>query len=257
MTTTRSSETAPRRVAYPSKPPRRRLEFVMLALAIVSVALLTWITFWEVDDRIERWVVRADYTVCAIFAVEFAYRWRRDRGGWTYPLRYWYEVIGMIPLSDPAFRAFRLLRIVAVLARLGRAADRAFGDRITAAVINRSLDAVVDVIKRPVTVAVVDEVGAVLRTGHYTANIARAVEENEADLKAMILEKLKEDRVAGRIRYLPFHDEVVELVADTTFRIIFEMLADPRTDEMITDMLDENLDQIRQAVRDRAHEKFD
>ena len=240
---------------YPTKPPVRVIEWVMLALAIVSVVLLTWITFWDVDDRVETWIIRADYVICAIFAIEFAVRWRRDRGTWTYPFRYWYEVLGMIPLSDPVFRSFRLLRIVVVLARLGRAADRALGDRVTAAVINHFMDAIVRIIKRPVTIAVVDEVIAVLRTGHYTANIARALGENEAEVKQMVLEKVKRDPVTSRLRYVPFHDDIVELVADTTFRIVFEVLADPRTDEMVTDILEENTDQIREAVRTRAHER--
>lgn len=239
---------------YPTKPPARTLEWLMLVLAIVSVGLLLWITFWDVEDGIEKWVIRADYAVCAIFAIEFAWRWRRDRGTWTYPFRYWYEVIGMIPLSDPVFRAFRLLRIVAVVARLGRAADRAFGDRITAAIIDHFMDTIVRLIKRPVTIAVVDEVVAVLRTGQYTENIARALGERETEIKAMVLEKVRRDPVTSRLRYMPFHDEVVELVADTTFRIVFEVLADPRTDEMVTGILEENTDQIREAVRNRHHE---
>lgn len=234
---------------YPTKPPVRALEWFMLALAVVSVALLVWITFFDVDDGIETWVVRADYAVCAVFAIEFVWRWRRDRGTWTYPFRYWYEVIGMIPLSDPAFRAFRLLRIVVVFARLGRAADRAFGERITAAIINRFMDTIVSVIKRPVTIAVLDEVVAVLNTGQYTENIARALGEREAEIKAMVVEKVRQDPVTGRLKYVPFHAEIVELVADTTFRIVFEVLADPRTDAMLTGILEENTEQIRETVR--------
>ncbi|MDN7120756.1 ion transporter [Nocardioides sp. ChNu-153] len=241
--------------AYPTKPPGRPLEWIMLALAIVSVVLLSWVTFFDVADDVEHWVIRADYAICAIFAVEFVVRWRRDRGDWKYPFRYWYEVIGMIPLSDPAFRAFRLLRILVILMRLGRAADRAFGDRITAAIIDRSMDTIVRAIKRPVTVAVVDEVIAVLKTGHYTANIARALGEHEAEVKSMVLEKVKQDPVTSRLRYVPFHDDIVELVADTTFRIVFQVLADPRTDQMVTDVLEENTDQIRAAVAGRAHER--
>ncbi|MFW6775458.1 ion transporter [Nocardioides sp. CPCC 205120] len=243
--------------AYPTKPPSRPLEWVMLALAVVSVALLTWVTFFDVEDRVERWVIRADIAICAIFAVEFVVRWRRDRGDWKYPFRYWYEVIGMIPLSHPWFRAFRLLRIVVVLMRVARAADRAFGDRVTAAIIDRSMDTIVRAVKRPVTVAVVDEVIAVLRTGHYTANIARALGEHEAEVKAMVLEKVKQDPVTSRLRYVPFHDDIVELVADTTFRIVFQVLADPRTDQMVTDVLEENTEQIRAAVAGNAHERVD
>ncbi|MDQ1103467.1 ion transporter [Nocardioides zeae] len=241
--------------AYPTKPPRRFVEWTMLLLAIVSVVLLLWVTIWDVDDSTEMWVFRIDTAICGIFAIEFGIRWYRDRGGWKYPFRYWYEVLGMIPLAHPELRAFRLIRIVVILARLGRATDRALGDRITAAILEHFIDTIVRIVKRPLTIAVVDEVIAVLKTGHYTANIARAVGEREDELKATILEKVKQDPVTGRLRYLPFHDDVVDLVADTTFRIIFEVLADPRTDAMVTGIIEENTDQIRAAVAARDHER--
>jgi hypothetical protein len=42
---------------------------------------------------------------------------------------------------------------------------------------------------------------------------------------------------------------VVRLVSDTVFRLVFEVLNDPRTDELISDALRENIDQMREAVR--------
>lgn len=239
---------------YPSKPPSGFADWFMLAVAAVSVGLLLWITFDDVSAQTERWVVRADYAICALFAVEFAWRWRRSREGWRFPARYWYEVLGMVPIAHPAFRSFRLLRIVVVLARLGRAADRALGDRVTAAVIQHSSDALVEAVKRPITIAVMDEVAAVLRTGHYTQNIAAALEENRRELDEMIVDLVRQDSRIGVLQRLPFHDDVVRLISDTVFRLAFEVLKDPRTDELVADLLRENIGQMREAVqqRDRA-----
>lgn len=117
--------------------------------------------------------------------------------------------------------------------------------------INRASDRVVDVVKRPITIAVLDEVAAVLQTGHYTRNIAAALEENRLELKDMVAEKIKEDPAAGRINLVPFHDWIIEQASETTLRVIFEILADPRTDELVSDMLRDNITQIRQAVRAR------
>jgi voltage-gated potassium channel len=64
----------------------------------------------------------------------------------------------------------------------------------------------------------------------------------------MVLDKIKADPTAGRLRRIPFHDEIAGTVIDTTIRVVLEMLADPRTDEMISDTLRENIDQIRTAV---------
>ncbi|WP_280245352.1 ion transporter [Nocardia abscessus] len=235
---------------YPRKPPMLWTDFLMLALAIVSVALVAWITFFPVSGQTYRVIVVVDWTVCAVFAIEFVWRWRRAGWPWTFPFVYWYEVLGMIPVTSPFFRGFRLLRIVVIVVRLARVADRVFGDRVTAAVVNRFVTTIVDTIRRPMTIAVMDEVAHVLRTGHYTRNIAAALEENRAELDEMILELIKKDPRAGRVRYIPFHDEIIRLIADTTFRIVFQVLEDPRTDELVADVLRENIDQIRDAVRD-------
>ncbi|WP_378736252.1 ion transporter [Nocardia brasiliensis] len=234
---------------YPRKPPALWTDFVMLALAVISVALVTWITFFTVSEQTYRAIVIVDWTVCAVFAVEFLWRWRRAGWPWTFPFVYWYEVLGMIPVTSPFFRGFRLLRIVVIVVRLGRVADRVFGDRVTAALVNRFMLTIVETIKRPMTIAVMDEVAHVMRSGHYTRNIAAALQENRAELDEMILELIKKDPQAGRVRYIPFHDDIIRLIADTTFRILFQVLDDPRTDELVSDVLRENIDQIRHAVQ--------
>lgn len=239
----------PETESFPRKPPALWTDFLMLALAAVSVVLVCWITFFEVAPETYRVIVGVDYAICAVFAIEFLWRWRRAGWPWTFPFVYWYEVLGMIPVASPFFRAFRLLRIVVILVRLARVADRVFGDRVTAAVINHSVGTIVEVIKRPMTIAIMEEVTAVLRTGHYTRNIAVALEENRNELDEMIVEMIKNDPQTGRVRYIPFHDEIIRLVADTVFRILFQVLADPRTDELVSDMIRENVDQIRESVR--------
>lgn len=116
--------------------------------------------------------------------------------------------------------------------------------------INRASDRVVDSVKRPLTVAVLDEVASVLQVGHYTRNIAAALEENRNEIKAMVAEKIKGDPTAGRINFVPFHDRIIEEASETTLRVILEVLADPRTDELVADMLRDNITQIKQAVRE-------
>ncbi|MFC4124224.1 ion transporter [Nocardia rhizosphaerae] len=232
-----------------SKTPTLRGDLFMLVLAIVSVVLVGWITFFPVSGRTYQTIVVVDWTICGIFLLEFLWRWRRAGWPWTYPFIYWYEVLGMIPVTSPIFRGFRLLRIVVILIRLGRVADRALGERVTATIVNRFVGTIVDVIKRPMTVAILDEVSKVLRAGHYTKNIAAALEENHAEVDQMIVDLIKNDPATSKLRYVPFHDEIVRLISATVYRMLHELLADPRTDELVADMLRENLDQINDAVR--------
>lgn len=234
---------------FPRKPPALWTDFVMLVLAIGSVVLVGWITFFDVAPGTYRVFMIVDYSICAVFAAEFLWRWRRAGWPWTFPFVYWYEVLGMIPVTSPWLRGFRLLRVVVILVRLARVADRVFGDRVTAAVVNHSVGTIVETIKRPMTMAVLEEVAQVLRTGHYTRNIAAALEDNRDGLDAMIVELIKQDPQVGRVRYIPFHDDIIRLIADTSFRIVFQVLADPRTDELVSDVIRENVDQIRESVQ--------
>lgn len=118
--------------------------------------------------------------------------------------------------------------------------------------INQASDRVVDAVKKPVTVAVLDEVASVLQTGHYTRNIAAALEENREELKQMVAEKIRDDPTAGRVYLVPFHQRIIETTTEMTFRVILEILADPRTDELVSDMLRDNITQIRAAVREQS-----
>ncbi len=110
-------------------------------------------------------------------------------------------------------------------------------------------------VKRPLTIVVLDEVAAVIQTGHYTKNISQALLENHDELKDLVAEKVKRDPNVRLIGRLPGYDTIVSEVSETTLRVLIEMLSDPRMDELISDLLRNNLEQIKRAVRDRDHER--
>ena len=231
------------------------LDWLMLLLAVVSVGLLAWEMIGEVDEPTRRLIFGIDYAICAVFAAEFLWRWHRS--GWTvqYVKHNWYELLGMIPLQHPVLRGFRLfraMRILVLLARFGRAADRALGDEFTYRLVNRFKNVIVESISGAVTVAVLDEVREVLTQGQYARNIGRALEENQTELRAMIAEKLRDDPRAGRLQRLPFARDITDSIIDVSLTLVEQVLQDPRTDELIADILRENLDQIRASVDAKA-----
>ena len=112
-----------------------------------------------------------------------------------------------------------------------------------------------EMVKRPLTIVVLDEVVAVIRTGHYTKNISDALLENHDELKEMVAEKVRADPNVRLVSKLPGYDTVVSEVSETVLRVIVDMLSDPRMDELVSDLLRNNLEQIRVAVRQREHEE--
>ncbi|SDZ02664.1 hypothetical protein SAMN05421504_108321 [Amycolatopsis xylanica] len=225
------------------------VDLAMLILAVFSVGLLVYVTFFPHTDRTAHTIFVIDTSVCGIFALEFLWRWRER--GWEkgFPLRNWYEVLGMIPIAHPALRGFRLLRIIVVLVRLARTADRAFGELFTQRLVERLSRPIVLAIKKPITIAVLDEVVKVVETGNYPQNLARSLGDNHALLRTIVAEKLKNDRQAGRLAKLPFHDEIVGSVIDTVMRVTLEVLTDPRIDDFFAHVVRENREQIRLAVQ--------
>lgn len=123
--------------------------------------------------------------------------------------------------------------------------------------LNRLGEKAVGLVKRPITIVVLDEVADVIQTGRYTQNISDALVENRRELKALVAEKLRHDPNTKLIHRLPGYDTVVDEVSETTLRVIVEMLHDPRMDELVSDLLRNNLQQIRKAVRERQHEDIE
>lgn len=117
--------------------------------------------------------------------------------------------------------------------------------------VNRLTMWFIDLVKRPITVAVLDEVAQVMQTGHYTKNISDALIENHDDLLELVAEKVRDDPSSRVISHLPGYDTIVSQVSETTLRVLIEMLSDPRMDELVSDLIRNNLDQIKLAVRER------
>jgi hypothetical protein len=121
--------------------------------------------------------------------------------------------------------------------------------------MNRLTQWAVDVVKRPITVAVLDEVSQVLASGHYTKNISAALVENHDELVALVSEKVRNDPSSRVISRVPGFDTIVHQVSETTLRVLIEMLGDPRMDDLVSDLIRNNLEQIKVAVREgRAEE---
>ena len=249
--------------AIPTDTPPPKLfsggisDWVLFVLAMLSLVMVAWQNFFHVSRDQLWWIRTVDYTVCSIFAFEFFYHWRQD--GWTrqYLARNWYAFLGMIPVTHVMFRDWPILRLILALARIGRAIDRILGDGFTFRLVNRVKDIVVGAIAGTITVAVLNEVADVLVKGTYTRNISRALAENQDELRDMVREKLREDPQTGKLGWLPYYDTIVESVIMAVLRVTQGILNDPRTDELVADLLRENITQIRQSVERAQADKPD
>lgn len=141
--------------------------------------------------------------------------------------------------------------LTSLLLRLG--IHTPFGVRV----VNGLRDRIIGLVKRPITIMVLDEVADVIQTGHYTRNISDAIIENHQEIKTLVTEKVRQDPNVRLVQRLPGYDTIVSTATETTLRVLIEMLGDPRMDELVSDLLRNNLQQIKQAVRDNDHQNVE
>ncbi len=227
-------------------------DWLMLLLAVISVGLIAYETWGDPTAEQRRQIILADYGVIAIFAVEYLLRLARADNRKAFVARNWYDLLGMIPVSHPAvrgFRLFRLVRIVVILSRFGRAADRAFGEEFTYRVIRKFKNIIAEVVSDAVLMRILDQTGDVLLKGEYTHNLANSLETRGDEMLEIVVEKIGDDPKVGRIRHMPFFDEVVATSSRVSQRLMIDLLRDPRMDVIVKDIIRQNLDQIKAEVR--------
>ena len=224
-------------------------DYVMLALALVSVGLLGYLVLSPPSHGTGQGIFVADCVVSAVFVADFLWRWRKRRWAKRFLARNWYELFAMIPVAHPAMMSHRFVVVVLLLVRIGRAADRAVGEQFMYRLVDKLSDPIVRAIKKPVTIAVLDEVVKVLETGNYPENLAKSLNANKDELRAIITEKVSEDPQLARLKRLPFHGEIVRGAVDTSFRVLLEVLLDPRIDAFFSSVVRDNREQIRHAVQ--------
>ncbi|HVW43202.1 MAG TPA: ion transporter [Amycolatopsis sp.] len=224
-------------------------DYIMLALALVSVGLLGYLLLSPTPYSTAIWIFVADSVVSAIFLGDFLWRWHKRGWSGRFLARNWYELFAMLPVAHPALLGHRFVEVVLLVVRMGRAADRALGEQFTYRLVDKLSEPIVRAIKKPVTIAVLDEVVKVLETGNYPENLAKSLNANKDELRAIITEKVSDDPQLARLKRLPFHGEVVRGAVDTSFRVLLEVLLDPRIDAFFSAVVRDNREQIRRAVQ--------
>ncbi|UDY24849.1 ion transporter [Nocardioides sp. Kera G14] len=226
----------------------------LVLLTWLLLASNLWLLFWEPTSH--EWHDGLRYADCGLsgfLALSICWRWLRFRIGRRYLRSRLWEIPALVPLAVPGFSEAHWVMWLVLIARVVRVVDRTdnyFGDTITAALVTHFSDPIVEAVRKPITIAVLDEVIDVIKVGDYAGNVRAALDENRAELEAMILELVKKDQTTGKLRHLPFHDDLVMLISDTVLRIVEAALEDPRTAELISDAIRNSASQIRAAIHE-------
>ena len=231
---------------------RTAMNFLLVGLCWVSLIPNAWlIVHTPHHTALHHAILNADLGIEIALGAAICWRWLRFRVGRRYLRKRLWEIPALFPFIIPVVGHWQIVLWLVLLARLARVVDRTdsyFGDKIMVALIEHFTEPIVDAIKRPITIAVMDEVIDVLRVGTYALNVRDALEENHAEIEQMILDLVYSDPTTKKLKYVPFHDDIVKLTCDTVLRIVDGALVDPRTTEIIEDAIRNSAEQIRTAL---------
>lgn len=230
------------------------LDWILLALAIVSIGMLAYETWGNPTPEQTRQILLADLVIIGIFAIEFALRWAKDDRPKTFIWRNWYDLLGMIPVAHPAirgFRLFRIIRIVVLLSRFARATDRALGQEFVFRFVGKFKNTLAEALVGVVTLRVLEETEDVILKGRYTQNLADAIEARGDEMLTIAVEKVKDDPEVGAVRHIPYFEQIVATTSRVSQRILIDLLRDPRMDDIVKGIIKQNTDQIKAEIRRR------
>jgi voltage-gated potassium channel len=228
------------------------LDILMVSLAIVSLGLLLWEDAYNPTAEQRDLIIKIDLAIVAIFAIEFLIRVARAKDKRDYVVGHWYDLIGMIPVSTPFFRAFRLARLVRVLvigSRFVRATNRTFGGSVVERIVGKYTNIIVEGVTDPIVLVLLDRTEEVLTKGSYGTSAARALDRSRDAIIGRINEQLKTDRTARVLLATPGLETLVEKLQERMFNAIITTLGSREMDATIVAVIQEIIADLRREVK--------
>lgn len=235
------------------------LDVIMIALAVISLGLLVYDEVYRPPQDVHEKILLVDYAIIGLFALEYLYRLAQAKHKWQFVKGHWYDLLGMVPVSHPLFRAFRfarIFRIVVIASRLVRATDRTLGEAWVRKKIQSYREAFVEELTDPIVLSVLGVAERSLLKGHYGTAVAQGLRAKRDEVLARIEAQLRTEESLHFLLKIPgIGGEVEKLLTKVPAKIfdgVIATVASKEIDETITSVLREIFADLRRevAVRD-------
>lgn len=251
---TASPSPAPEPAARPEEVSRRNArDLAMLALGVASLGIIVY-DFLE-RPRLSPEQVLAlellDLAIVLVFALEFAWRWRRH--GWEarFVLRNWFDVLGMVPMvltNFPLFRAFRLLRVGIVASRLLRMWAYLTGHQSAQVVFDRYRAALVEEVADRVMLRGLAVAEDIVARGAYLRTAGDALEARRGELAAMAVKSSKANELGKWFSMVPGFEAALRQAALTAVDTAIASLRSEELQGTFEDLVKNSLGEARAQV---------
>ena len=242
-------------------PPGERVtwvDWVMLALAVLTLSALiaeqTFSSFFQAHPELRRWLIIFDTSVCGVFLLEFLARMRKAPDRLGYVKSRWYEILGMVPISHPFFRAFRFLRILRILvltSRFVRATNRTFGEMAFEATVGRFRDNLVDLIGDAITLRSLDVIEPPLVRSRFADRVGEAMEERRPEIRAMVRDAMHRVPGGRGLMRMGVFQKMVQAAETAAVDAVIDTLKSDELNQIVQDATRNILEEMREKIHER------
>jgi hypothetical protein len=232
---------------------------------ILSVERTNWFVKGERITTLILCFIWIDLIICEIFFIEFFTRTVGSKEPKKYARRHWFDILGMIPVSHPALRAFRLLRILRlfiVFTRLKVSIDKAYGEGVTRRFIRRYKELLADEVTNRVMIKMIELVEAELAKTKYQrmlTGVTSAIESRRAEIKRLAVDAvdktLDKQPLTRLIKLIPFASSQIKRSVDDSVDAVMDMLRSEEINKMILEVLKSVLTEMKKSITTKEEER--
>lgn len=235
----------------------------MLMLAIISISLLVVDEFYtnlfvEYFGSVEKQhitIIYIDWIICGIFWIEYIVRLMRVPGNhldkFFHILKTWYDILGMIPLSNPAvrfFRVFRIIRIVSSLRHSGKIIKTLTYENIIFEIINKYKNVLIEIVSDAIIIKILNIAQSVLEKGQYRDVFKKVLEEKKPIMNFMIKQNIENNPTWKKLEKLPMMGTIKNTIIEEATDVSIKILSSPEFEDVIKTTICEVIVSMKKEV---------
>lgn len=190
-----------------------------------------------------------DFSLIAIWSIDFILRLRRQEDRWGYVRAHWYEAIGLFPLHPMRYLlALRAAKIGIAYFRILRS-DRDVGQLVVEEITFRFRDIFVDTIADAVFLRSLERVDEVMSRLDYETLARSTFQKHQASMQKAVHDSINSKSIIGDLARIPLMGTVVNKIGADVSSIVIEVLETEVTGRIMKDITSSILTEMNERVK--------
>jgi hypothetical protein len=205
----------------------------------------------------QRLILGIDLAIVALFAIEFLVELKRAEKKVLYIVSHWYDVVGLVPLSNWWLRSFRLIRLLRIYVVKNFPAEtepgRTWIQALVRGVIGHYKDVLLEEITDPIIIASLDTIQPPLVRARFADTLGQTLEERRDQLRYVVEEAVSNARGIGPLMKVPKGREIVGGITDSALDAIIQTLKSDEINQVISEAIRDVFEEVRERVAEKEY----